>query len=356
MATRCRGIDWSATSLGPVEQWDPALRTMVRSAMECPFAINLWCGPDKILIYNDAYRPCSAQSIRARSAGPAPRYGPRSGPTSGRCSIRSREGKAVLCGGRPFVMERSGGRGLRSMVYVFAQSRSLGNGGNRRLSQRRVGDHGAGAGRTRSSRGACGRRTCGESVARSVHAGAGISRRAARSRSRVRVRELGLPAARRPAQSGGYAVAEALPEVRAGVHRVARQGLWHGRSRSSAGRCRSCCSAPGSGRKSVASISSISRSPMRRRDHRHRGAWIGRDGGGGGAARDRAASRESEETRAAVVESEARYRFLANAIPVQVWTATPEGALDYVSERAAFYFGVRKSRSSASMAEGAASG
>ncbi len=37
--------------------------------------------------------------------------------------------------------------------------------------------------------------------------------------------------------------------------------------------------------------------------------------------------------------SDSRYQFLANAIPVQVWTATPEGALDYVSERTAEYFG-----------------
>jgi PAS domain S-box-containing protein len=48
---------------------------------------------------------------------------------------------------------------------------------------------------------------------------------------------------------------------------------------------------------------------------------------------------ESVRARRAIEESEARYRFLANAIPVQVWTATPQGALDYVSDRAAEYFG-----------------
>ena len=42
-----------------------------------------------------------------------------------------------------------------------------------------------------------------------------------------------------------------------------------------------------------------------------------------------------------MAESEARYRFLANAIPVQVWTATPDGQIDYVSERAAIYLGAR---------------
>ncbi len=37
--------------------------------------------------------------------------------------------------------------------------------------------------------------------------------------------------------------------------------------------------------------------------------------------------------------SEDRYRFLAETLPAQVWTARPDGALDYVSDRTAAYFG-----------------
>jgi PAS domain S-box-containing protein len=37
--------------------------------------------------------------------------------------------------------------------------------------------------------------------------------------------------------------------------------------------------------------------------------------------------------------SEERYRFLAETIPAQVWTALPDGRLDYVSARTAAYFG-----------------
>lgn len=37
--------------------------------------------------------------------------------------------------------------------------------------------------------------------------------------------------------------------------------------------------------------------------------------------------------------SESRYRFLADAIPVQVWTAAPDGQLDFVSDGVALYFG-----------------
>ena len=38
-------------------------------------------------------------------------------------------------------------------------------------------------------------------------------------------------------------------------------------------------------------------------------------------------------------ESEARYRFLGDSIPQQVWTALPSGNLDYVNERVIEYFG-----------------
>src|SRR3954469_9824403 len=56
MAHLCRAVDWSATSLGPVEEWPEALRTVVRTVLESPFPTNLWCGPDLLLIYNDGYR------------------------------------------------------------------------------------------------------------------------------------------------------------------------------------------------------------------------------------------------------------------------------------------------------------
>jgi signal transduction histidine kinase len=56
MCRRGRMIDWAATPLGPVEAWSPTLRSTVRTCMQSPFPINLWCGPDLVLIYNDAYR------------------------------------------------------------------------------------------------------------------------------------------------------------------------------------------------------------------------------------------------------------------------------------------------------------
>ena len=51
-----RELDWSSTPLGPVEQWPDTLRTVVRTCLDSPFPINLWCGAELVLVYNDAYR------------------------------------------------------------------------------------------------------------------------------------------------------------------------------------------------------------------------------------------------------------------------------------------------------------
>ena len=57
MATLMRALDWSATPLGPVEQWPQALRTCVRIVLGSPYPMNICWGPDYINLYNDAYLP-----------------------------------------------------------------------------------------------------------------------------------------------------------------------------------------------------------------------------------------------------------------------------------------------------------
>ena len=52
--------------------------------------------------------------------------------------------------------------------------------------------------------------------------------------------------------------------------------------------------------------------------------------------RDISKRKQAEESLAA---SEARFRFVAETMPQQVWTATPAGQLDYVNKRTAEYFG-----------------
>ena len=56
MRGRCRDIAWSATAVGPIDQWGQHLRTAVQITLANPSpAIILW-GEDLIQVYNDAYR------------------------------------------------------------------------------------------------------------------------------------------------------------------------------------------------------------------------------------------------------------------------------------------------------------
>ncbi len=55
MRELCRQTDWASTPLGAVRSWSDTLRTTVRTCLESPFPISLWCGPELVLIYNDAY-------------------------------------------------------------------------------------------------------------------------------------------------------------------------------------------------------------------------------------------------------------------------------------------------------------
>ena len=56
--------------------------------------------------------------------------------------------------------------------------------------------------------------------------------------------------------------------------------------------------------------------------------------------REHEALAAAERAREALRESEARYRFMAEAIPVLIWTSLPDGRLDYVTERTGAYFGI----------------
>jgi hypothetical protein len=57
MSRLIRELDWSKTSLGPIESWSQSLRMMVSFLLSNRFPLLLWWGHDYIQIYNDAYRP-----------------------------------------------------------------------------------------------------------------------------------------------------------------------------------------------------------------------------------------------------------------------------------------------------------
>ncbi|KAF0402743.1 protein-histidine kinase [Gigaspora margarita] len=57
IADLVNNYDWSATSLGPMDTWKPALKNAVNVCLHTPFPICLYLGPEWILIYNQKYRP-----------------------------------------------------------------------------------------------------------------------------------------------------------------------------------------------------------------------------------------------------------------------------------------------------------
>jgi signal transduction histidine kinase len=52
-----RSMDWSATSLGPLDAWPRSLKTMIGVMLNSRFPMMLGWGPDLLQLYNDAYVP-----------------------------------------------------------------------------------------------------------------------------------------------------------------------------------------------------------------------------------------------------------------------------------------------------------
>ena len=56
MGALTRGFDWAANPLGPPDGWPQSLRTAVRILLNTNHPMFIWWGPDLIQFYNDAYR------------------------------------------------------------------------------------------------------------------------------------------------------------------------------------------------------------------------------------------------------------------------------------------------------------
>ena len=55
MGARMRAFDWSATALGPLEQWPQSLRACVRVMLGSGYPMLICWGPAYTMLYNDAY-------------------------------------------------------------------------------------------------------------------------------------------------------------------------------------------------------------------------------------------------------------------------------------------------------------
>ncbi|MGH7605146.1 MAG: ATP-binding protein [Gemmatimonadaceae bacterium] len=342
MAQRCRAIDWSKTALGPVEDWPRALATAVQMTLESPFPINLWCGRQLLLIYNDAYRAVLGAKHPAALGQPGrdvwseiwSDIGPMFDSIEG-------GGPSVYAEDARFSMERTDGAPTEAW-FTFSLSPV----------------------RDESGDIVAFLNIASETTQRIL---ARLELEEARSAAEVvehRLREVFVQApAFLAVMRGkdhvfefvndaylqlighrdivGKPVVQALPEVvDQGFIPILDGVLETGE--------------PFIGRESPVMLQRTPGGPMDRvyvdfvyqplTDASGKRVGIvahGSDVTKGVLARREMEFllRESEKSRGQLQQSAARYRFLANAIPVQVWTATADGALDYVSDRAAEYFG-----------------
>ena len=67
MGALMRAFDWSRNPIGPAQAWPQSLRTVIRLMLNTGHPMYVWWGPQRICLYNDAYR----QSIGPEQIGRA---------------------------------------------------------------------------------------------------------------------------------------------------------------------------------------------------------------------------------------------------------------------------------------------
>ncbi|MES2787373.1 MAG: ATP-binding protein [Pseudomonadota bacterium] len=68
---RLLDINWSATSIGPMESWPQSLRIALGICLKSRFPMFVWWGPERINFYNDAYVPMLGKRHPAAFGQPA---------------------------------------------------------------------------------------------------------------------------------------------------------------------------------------------------------------------------------------------------------------------------------------------
>jgi PAS domain S-box-containing protein len=109
MARAVRSHDWSATPLGPVSGWPPALRAAVAICLDSQFQIMVLLGPELVYIYNDAAIPIFGDKHPRALGRRVAEVWPEAWDTVGPVLTRVREcGQAVRQDDWLLVLNRSG--------------------------------------------------------------------------------------------------------------------------------------------------------------------------------------------------------------------------------------------------------
>ncbi|HYH29471.1 MAG TPA: SpoIIE family protein phosphatase [Pseudonocardia sp.] len=119
-----RAHDWTATALGPVPEWPAPLRTAVGLMLESPHPMLVWCGPELVALYNDAFRD-RAGRLHPAALGAPGAYGfadvwPELGPLLQQVLT---EGTAVSGTDRPLVVHRNGVPELTHWTFAHSPIR-----------------------------------------------------------------------------------------------------------------------------------------------------------------------------------------------------------------------------------------
>jgi PAS domain S-box-containing protein len=341
MAARCREFDWSRTTLGPVEHWPAALRTAVRMALESPFPINLWCGRDRLLIYNDGYRRVLGEKHPRALGRPGREVWHEIWPDVGPMFERVDAGQPIYAEDARFIMDRTDGPPDEAF-FTFSLSAIRDEDGQTVAYLNPATETTA---RILAERKRAGARDAAERARhqlRDVFAQAPAFLAVLRGKDHVfefvNDAYLQLIGHR---DVIGKPVIEALPEVSAqGFTAILDRVLETGEP--FIGRELPVVLERKKGSALAQVYLNFVYQPITEAD----GERVGIVAHGTDVTESVVARREierlfqeSEITRAKVEESESRYRFMANAVPVQIWTATPDGKLDFVSDPASEYFG-----------------
>jgi PAS domain S-box-containing protein len=327
MASRARAVDWSRTALGPTETWPSTLRTAVRMAMASPFPILLWCGESLTLIYNDGYRGALGAKHPSALGRPGREVWAEIWDEIAPMFEASASGDPVFAEDARFAMDRASGA-LGDAWFTFALSAVRDEGGH-------IVAYFNPATETTS------RVTAQRELVRA---------REAAERAEHRIREVFaqapafLAVLRSPDHVFEFAneaymrlvghrpiigrrVVDALPEVREQgfidlLDVVYSSGQTH------------------VGRATPVMLERVPGSAPEQRylDFVYK-PLTSPDGTIEGIVAHGSDVTDAVTARRLIEESAAQYRFLADAIPVQVWTATTDGQLDYVNQRAESYFG-----------------
>jgi PAS domain S-box-containing protein len=328
MARRCRAVDWARTPLGPTEQWPPALRTMVRTVIGSPFPILLWCGPSLTLVYNDGYRAVLGSKHPGALARSGREVWAEIWPDIEPMFDWSDEARTTYAQDMRFEMDRADGT-LGEAWFTFSVSQVRDEDGQIVAFFNPATETTAQITAERRLREARRAAVRAEHRIREVFSQAPAFLAVLRGPEHrfefandAYLRLVGLRSI------VGKTVAEALPEVRDQgfielLDRVYETGE------------------PFVGRAIPVMLERTPGSPPEQvfLDFVYK-PLTSTDGTIDGIVAHGSDVTEAVTARHLVEESAATYRFLADAIPVQVWTAAADGRLDYVNRRAEAYFGV----------------